>query len=253
MQHCPPKQRQLLVNKIAPYVVSFACNTYGSHGVQKLLEFLNNEQIQQFTDTVKPNIMTLLKDAKGNYLLQSFLKTFNRAQVQFIYDYMCEHCNEIATHKVGCTVMSRCIDFASDEQLTQLMKVVIAHALELVEDQYGNYVIQHVLHQSKYTREVIGALLDHIPKLCAQKFSSNVIETCLHEADPLYFDRIVQEITSCNNLHHLLQDQYGNFVIQTALDAAKPEQHAALVKQILPYIHEIKTPYMMHIQKKILQ
>jgi len=63
---------------------------------------------------------------------------------------------------------------------------------------------------------------------------------------------LTNEIATANLLD-LLQDRYANFVIQTALDVADEQQHARLVKLILPYIHQIKTPYVMHIQKKILQ
>lgn len=65
--------------------------------------------------------MHLLKDVKGNYLLQTFLKTFKHPQVQFLYDLMREKCMEISTHKVGCTVMSKCIDYASEEQLVRIL------------------------------------------------------------------------------------------------------------------------------------
>lgn len=35
---------------------------------------------------------------------------------QFIYDAACGHCVEIATHRHGCCVLQRCIDFATPAQ-----------------------------------------------------------------------------------------------------------------------------------------
>lgn len=93
-----------------------------------------------------------------------------------------------------------------------------------------------------------------IPELSVQKFSSNVIEKCLQVAvssSPDLYDAIIKEITDADLLA-LLQDRYANFVIQTALDVADDSQHARLVKLILPYIHQIKTPYVMHIQKVLV-
>ncbi|KAH3731894.1 armadillo-type protein [Pelomyxa schiedti] len=257
MQYCSSKQRYMIVSKISSHVVSFACNPYGSHGVQKILEFLNEEQVSLITETIKPNMMLLIKDPKGNYLLQSFLKTYSHSQVEFLYEFVKGHCLDVSTHKVGCTVVSRCIDYASSEQLEDLMRVLIANELDLVQDQYGNYVIQHILsHCPLYISRVIGALYGSIPRLCTQKFSSNVIEKCLKVADKACFERLIGEIASTSALGALLQDQYGNFVVQTALDVAvsNPEHHANLVKQILPYLSDttFKTPYLMHIRKKIL-
>jgi len=41
----------------------------------------------------------------------------------------------------GCCVMQRCLDFASKKQKNDLVRVIANHTLNLVEDQYGNYVV----------------------------------------------------------------------------------------------------------------
>lgn len=48
MKHCDKAQRQAIVTKIAPKIVTFACHTYGIHGVQKILEYLTDEQVLYF-------------------------------------------------------------------------------------------------------------------------------------------------------------------------------------------------------------
>jgi hypothetical protein len=256
MKHCDKTQRQAIVTKIAPKIVTFACHTYGIHGVQKILEYITDEQVQLFVDVIRPSVIQLAKDNKGNYLIQSFLKQFPPQRNQFIYDAILAHTVDVASHKVGCTLLNRCIDHANEQQLSALVNAVAAHALDLVQDQFGNYVIQHVITtKSAYAPVIIAALLGHIPELSVQKFSSNVIEKCLQvsvSANPDLYNSIIKEITDADLLA-LLQDRYANFVIQTALDVADETQHARLVKLILPYIHQIKTPYVMHIQKKILQ
>lgn len=253
MKYCDKAQRQAIVQKIAPKISEFACHTYGIHGVQKILEFLNEEQIQLFVAVIRPRVIDLAKDAKGNYLIQSFLKQFPPETNQFIYDAISERIVEVATHKVGCTLLNRCVDNANEPQVSRLVDRLAAHSLVLVQDQFGNYVIQHLLAAApQHNTKLIRSLLGHIPELSVQKFSSNVIEKCLQVADPETYDFMTAELCAANLLD-LLQDRYANFVIQTALDVADETQHARLVKMILPYIHQIKTPYVMHIQKKILQ
>lgn len=57
------------------------------------------------------------------------------------------------------------------------MQVLLSKALDLVQDQFGNYVIQHVLsHCPQQIPGVVSSLRGSISKLCVQKFSSNVIE-----------------------------------------------------------------------------
>lgn len=256
MKHCDRQQRQAIVTKIAPKIVTFACHTYGIHGVQKILEYLTDDQVGVFVDVIRPSTVQLSKDNKGNYLIQSFLKQFSSDRNQFIYDSINAQCVDVATHKVGCTLVNRCIDYANEKQLNSIITHIASHCLDLVQDQFGNYVVQHILStKPQFAPQIILAMLGNIPALCVQKFSSNVIEKCLQvsvSSSPDLYAAIIKEITDADLLA-LLQDRYANFVIQTALDVADDTQHAKLVKLILPYIHQIKTPYVMHIQKKILQ
>jgi len=237
-------------------ISSFACHTYGIHGVQKILEYLTDDQVETFIDVIRPTVISLGKDAKGNYLLQSFLKQFTPEKNQFIFDAVNGNVLDVCTHKVGCTLVNKCIDHANPTQLHTIMDSVAKYCLPLVQDQFGNYVVQHILNNKPSFAPIISkSMLGSIPMLCVQKFSSNVIEKCLQVSvnkNPEIYDAIMKEVTEANLLE-LLQDKYANFVIQTALDVANDDQHAHLVKMILPYIHQIKIPYVMHIQKKILQ
>ncbi|GAM25949.1 hypothetical protein SAMD00019534_091240 [Acytostelium subglobosum LB1] len=253
MKYCDNNQRKMIVDKIAPKVETFACHIYGIHGIQKVLQYLAPEQVQSIVDSISDKVISLSKDAKGNYLIQSFLKQFSPEVNQFICNAIMDNVVEICTHKVGCTVVNRCIDFANKEQLEALIKKINSHSLELVQDQFGNYVVQHLLSNNKsYASQLIKSLLGNIGELSVQKYSSNVIEKCLQVADTETYESIIKELMEADILV-LLQDKYANFVIQTALDVADDQQHARLVKLIVPYIHQIKTPYVIHIQKKILQ
>jgi Pumilio-family RNA binding repeat len=39
----------------------------------------------------------------------------------------------------------------------------------------------------------------------------------------------------------LIEDQFGNYVVQTALDQAQPEQRAQIIKEMMPYLNNIKS------------
>jgi hypothetical protein len=69
----------------------------------------------------------------------------------------------------------------------------------------GNYVVQYILENCppKKTKELLKAPVGHLPKLAMQKFSSNVIETCLEKSDESTRATLIEELVSatCPSLH----------------------------------------------------
>lgn len=101
----------------------------------------------------------------------------------------------------------------------------------LLDDQYGNYVIQHVL---QYGREVDRDSLLHVLtvendllKLSRQKFASNVVEKLLKYGNANQRNKIVREMLKVVNEGEgvgssvvllMVRDAYANYVVQTAID-----------------------------------
>jgi len=229
---------------------------YGTQSMQKMIPHLTSEQIEALIDTLKPSAISLIKHNKANYLIQYCLDRVDQNHNQWIYDAVVENLEEIARDRVGCVIVKRCIDHANDEQKNRLIQETIARALSLVQDPFGNYVVQHIFDKFSNTEQanqLIRSLLGNITELCVQKFSSNVVEKCLQVADKETCKLLLEEITDSEALAQLLNDKFANFVIQTALDVSSDEQHKALVKKILPHLGHHYSPYSKRLQKKILQ
>jgi hypothetical protein len=65
--------------------------------------------------------------------------------------------------------------------------------------------------------------------------------------------QLIEELALSNTLSCLLQDPYGNYVIQTALSLARPQQRAKLVEEIKPLLPALRnTPYGKRIQNLIV-
>lgn len=60
--------------------------------------------------------MTLIKDINGNHVIQKCLQRLSFTDKQFVYDAVSAHCVEVATHRHGCCVLQRCIDFSAENQ-----------------------------------------------------------------------------------------------------------------------------------------
>jgi hypothetical protein len=257
LEHCQEKQRLLLIESVANDLVRISQNMHGTRAVQKMIECLKSgAEIRLVTRGLKAAVVPLIKDLNGNHVVQRCLNHLSAQDNQFIYDAVAGHCVEVATHRHGCCVLQRCIDHASEAQKLQLVNEITTNGLTLVKDPYGNYVVQYVL-DLPYPRMLANLILQfktHLSELSTQKFSSNVVEKCLNVCDPVTRAWMVKELTESEHLKSLIQDPFGNYVIQTAMTVAEPPQHAKLVEGIKPFLFALRnTPYGKRIQNKIMK
>jgi hypothetical protein len=151
-------------------------------------------------------------------------------------------CIEIATHKHGCCVLQRSIDHSIGAQQQHLGAEIAANAFSLSQDAYGNYVVQYIL--ALEMPWVIADVMDHLEgkyaSLSMQKYSSNVIETCLKNSGEEGCVRIVRVLVNSSLFGQLLQDPFANYVVQCALKESKGSLHSTLVDAIRPHLPNLR-------------
>ncbi len=168
---------------------------------------------------------------------------------------MGNNCIVVGTHRHGCCVLQRCIDHASGHQKAHLIRQITANAFTLVQDPFGNYVVQYIvdLAEPAFTDPLCYSFQGKITLLSKQKFSSNVIEKCLRGAQHTVTRMMIEEMLNANELENMLSDCFANYVIQTAIDYADPDTKSRLVDAIRPIMPSIRhTPYGRRIQGKMI-
>lgn len=255
LEYCTDEQRNLIVELVAPELVQISLNMHGTRAVQKMIDFLSTpRQIRSIIVALSMNVVTLIKDLNGNHVVQKCLNRLGAEDNQFIYNAVAAHCVEVATHRHGCCVLQRCIDHASEAQRVQLVAEITYNALTLVQDPFGNYVVQYVLDLSvpRFTDAVVRQFVGNVCLLSVQKFSSNVIEKCIRVSSPEIRKDLIEELLNRTRLEKLLRDSFANYVVQTSLDYADPVQRMRLVECIRPILPVIRnTPYGKRIQSKL--
>ena len=155
----------------------------------------------------------------GNHVVQRCLQKLEPEFNQFIYDAVAERCIQVASHRHGCCVFQRCIDYASPKQMHQIVMEVVDKTVSLVQDPFGNYVVQYVLEQvPAYRPNIVGIMAMSIVELSRQKFSSNVVEKCLQLASPKGQAMMVTQLAQREHILQLLQVHFC-FCIQMAWEA----------------------------------
>jgi hypothetical protein len=215
---------------------------------------LTNAQTQMIIQALSGQVVDLIQDLNGNHVIQKCLNHLKSSEAQFIFDAVGEHCIVVGTHRHGCCVLQRCIDHASGFQKVDLVRKITAHSFHLVQDPFGNYVIQYILdlNDPAFTTPMCAGFQGQIIELSKQKFSSNVIEKCIRCAEMPAKEKMIEELLNAEELEILMRDSYGNYVVQTALEFAPPDLCVHLIEIMRPILPSIRqTPYGRRIQSKV--
>lgn len=243
-------QRRRLMQAAARDVLQIAVDPHGTRALQKMVEVAGDDAAV-LVASLEPHVLALARDLNGNHVVQRCLECLGPQRL-FVYDAAAAHCVEMATQRHGCCVLQRCLDHGSAAQVRRLSAAVAAHSAALAADPFGNYVVQYVLAKgdAALVAQVLQHVCTHVVPLLLHKFGLNVIEKALRGP---HRDAVVAHLLAhAARFAALLNDAYGNYVLQTALDVAAPADLRALAAQIQPLLPAIKsTPHGRRIMAKI--
>ncbi|KAK1271563.1 hypothetical protein QJS04_geneDACA013024 [Acorus gramineus] len=228
-------------------LIEISCDMHGSKVVQKVIETLKtHDQAWILVSALKYGILKLITDSNGYHVVNSCLNHLKYAYNEFLFADVVDHFLDISMNSHGCCVLKNYFDQAYDKQKPLFFHKIIENTLSLSQDRVGNYMVQHILsHRLPWaTKRILNALEGHHVELSMHKCGSHVVEKCLKLCDPEESAHIVLELLHSPQFSQLLQDQFGNYIIQTALHVSQGNIYTSLVKAIKPHIPELQNhPY----------
>lgn len=286
VDHILPFQKDLMMEKIHPHLFVIATNQYGTRSLQKIIDTASNSyqmdlivkglEMDHTTNSLIDvnNVVRLIKDLNGNHVIQKCIYKFPPEKFQFIIDSICLSNNivRISTHKHGCCVLQKLLNNADFNQVLKISHVLLVYLDGLINDQFGNYIIQFLFELNFLkTSEKMNFLVDeffnkifnNLVKLSCLKFSSNVIEKFIKilktKKNYVYLTEIIKLTNS--NFDILIRDKFGNYVIQTLLDqfydvnelSAEMANLITSIKKFLPMIRTAPYGKKMHLKVQQLE
>lgn len=245
--------------------------------VQKALESLDYDDLCELLEEFDSYVLTCIQDQNGNHVMQKCIEVMSTKAteqgikkgdesisrsmsqtIQFIVDDVLANIKTLCCHPYGCRVLQRMLEHCVEFQKTATLdKIQLCHKA-LLDDQYGNYVIQHVLQYGrKSDRDSLLKIIveNDLLKLSRQKFASNVVEKLLKYGNGNQRNGVVREMLKVSlvklsgqercifilfmKMTHLrccqvvneggsgegstvvllmVRDAYANYVVQTAID-----------------------------------
>lgn len=274
LEKCDDEQRLLTLKSLTHSLTAVACDTHGSFGTQVLIKSLTTEeQIDLAAHILLPQTLVLVTDYKGHYLVVVLISQFPYEKFSFIDEVISAHCAAVSMNNQGLQVVKAIFQHRTPAQLNPLLQVIAANALILVENQYGNYVVQQALvyplsveeahskstprlendkkksanpeirqwevHNQKLQQMMIRSLEGNFRRLSMQKFSSNVIEVILlRHGHQKWTKIIVKELIASppTAVRTLVSDRFGNYVLQTALNVCSSKMVQTATDRIMPHL-----------------
>ena len=121
----------------SPFLLSFVC----------AMKEMEKPYLMGFAHSLSPYFCLFLYLCAMNVFFQCIEK-ININHVQFIISDFLGRVVEMARHAYGCRVIQRILEHCLPEQKAPILQEILDNAEDLSVDQYGNYVVQHVLDVS---------------------------------------------------------------------------------------------------------
>ncbi|KAJ7097908.1 ARM repeat-containing protein [Mycena belliarum] len=264
-EHGTQAQKTVLAKTMEGYVVYLSSNLYGCRVVQKAIESVLPDQQANIVTELQPHIMRLVTDGNGNHVIQKVIERVSPDRLGFV-SLFTGHVLELASHTYGCRVLQRCLQHLPDVQTRPLLDELLrSYAVDLMQDQFGNYVIQFILEHGRPEDKalVVAQLHNRLLYMARHKFASNVCEKALAFADADARRLLIEELMApaskpdgITPIASMMKDQYGNYVLQRALRVAEGDQKEALIDTVRPQLAMMRrysTAYSKHLTSSTQQ
>ncbi|XP_047313825.1 pumilio homolog 1-like [Impatiens glandulifera] len=205
------------------------------------------------------HVMRCVRDQNGNHVIQKCIECVPEEHIQFIVTTFFDQVVTLSTHPYGCRVIQRILEHCKDPMTqSKVMVEILGSVSMLAQDQYGNYVVQHVLEQGNDSERstIIRELAVNIVQMSQQKFASNVVEKCLLFGDPSQRQLLVNEMLGTTDenepLQAMMKDQFANYVVQKVLETCNDEQRELILSRIKVHLNALKKyTYGKHIVARV--
>ncbi|GLT97753.1 hypothetical protein SLE2022_153020 [Rubroshorea leprosula] len=251
---CNKGQLHMIVKKLEmhPEAMAAVCiNRYGSPSVKKLIKLIAKSDSDSLATSMVEGLYKvfnqLMVHKTGCHVIVQCLETLSINHNELLHIATIENALYLATHVNGCLALNSVIDVIKGPRRNELLESIADLAVCLSQDPYGNFVVQNLLglQYPNITKKICSLLKDHYIRISMLKGGSHVVEKCLKSTERGY---AVEAFMECQGqaLVNVARDQFGNYVIQTALKETKHADralHDRLVMKLRSHLVHLERRY----------
>ena len=237
IQICLPSQRIQLLESMNNRFVEIANNSYGTHPLQSLIEIINMPEEKKIVlNYILKNESVLALDSKGTHVLQKFIScTKDEERYELNYNLV-NLIDKLIINPFGVCVLIQLVKHTKDKNITKKIANYITKGdpLSFIQHPYANYAVQSLISNTdlSYCDVIIDTIVQNYLSLSMQKFSSNVVENCIKYGKESTIKKIFKNIVEQEKLESLLNNNYGNFVLEKLIARLNKEEKMIFIKKL---------------------
>ena len=237
-------QEQLyeILNKISINFLEICNNIYGTRVIQTIINNIKSPKVTDlFYQLLKPKIIDLYKSLYGTFVVQNFIKMFKNYANE-INDIVVDGSLILSTHNQGYYVIKKYIALKDPYLMPKLVDKLIDKSLQLIVDQYGNYVIQSILRENteNFGNKLSEKIVENVVYYAKNKYSSNVVRKLFDYCNGIYLLNLMKEVQKKENLIELILDIHGNYIAQKVIKLSNPLIQNQMLKIIKQNMSKLK-------------
>jgi hypothetical protein len=237
IQICLPSQRIQLLESMNNRFVEIANNSYGTHPLQSLIEIINMPEEKKIVlKYILNNESILALDSKGTHVLQKFISCTKDEERYELNQNLINLIDKLIINPFGVCVLIQLVKHTKDKNITKKIANYITERdpLSFIQHPYANYAVQSLISNTdlSYCDTIIDTIVQNYLSLSMQKFSSNVVENCIKFGKENTVKKIFRNIIEQEKLESLLNNNYGNFVLEKLIARLNKEEKMIFIKKI---------------------
>jgi len=246
-----PEIERKILQKLEGSLCLVAMNQYGCRVLQKAILTLNDELLRIVIDAIAPKTYALAIHKYGWHVLQRAIERGTGQVVRLLLINAIRvqgssRLVELSMNSFGCRIIQRMLEKAFPVDRETIIEAIVGSSqalLDLCRDEFGNYVVQHILDhfQAEHSMAVMNVLDGTLLSLAKNKFGSNVLEVLYKRGGKEVEDRLLKQV-NVNFLKDCLNDKFANYLVQTMLTEGHPENRVKTrdLLQSIPDLMELK-------------
>ena len=222
-------------------VFDLSYHRFGCRVLQTLIEISGNTDKDKIKIILRKleNLYGLFVDQNGNHVIQKIIDKLNFEEINDIYNEVIKYANNLICDIYGTRIIQSVLKKCNEEQgkkiIEKILKVDKDKFIDLCKDKYANYTLQFILENFKSGIEYfLSKIKGNIYIFSLDKCASNIVEKLLEYGNKEQRVEIVKEIIEKDNkdkdcILKLCNNKYGNHIVQKLIEYCSDEDNKIII------------------------